>query len=173
MRRKVAFADLICANGLAGRRLAQQRVEGADESPIGGEVHVENALEQIGIEMAERAERAQYAGIAYQDIEPAEALVKRRRHMVELAEIGEVERHQGRGAAVAADRVVGLFKAADRAGDQDQMRAFGGEATRDRGADAARGAGHEGDAPRQPTGGFRAHVPVNSAISESAVATLP
>src|SRR6266851_5625860 len=64
----------------------------------------------------------------------------------DAVEIGEIERHQGRSSAVVADLVVEFFKAALGSRHRNDMRA--GSCKRARGgiADAARGAGDEGDA---------------------------
>ena len=51
--------------------------------------------------MTERRENPELAGIADQDIEPAVAVEKRRRQLVDLDEFAQIERHQGRGAAGA------------------------------------------------------------------------
>ena len=75
-------------------------------------------------------------------------------------EVLEVERHEGRAAALRPDRVVKLLKAADRASDRDDVGAGLGQRQRGSAADAPRGAGDDGDAIRR---GFAGHpVPVRS-----------
>ena len=64
----------------------------------------------------------------------------------------EIEGHQRRRAAGGADGVVGLLEPADGARHQHQIGAFGGEAPRHRGADAARRAGDERDAAGEALG---------------------
>ena len=49
--------------------------------------------------MAERGERPENAGIADQDVEPAEALVQRKPEPVDALVVLEVERDQRGGAA--------------------------------------------------------------------------
>ena len=57
----------------------------------------------------------------------------------------EIERHQRRGAASGADRVVEFFEPADGARDRDHVRARLRERKRGGVADAARSAGDERD----------------------------
>ena len=64
---------------------------------------------------------------------------------VEGVEILEVARNQRRLAAERADLVVEVLERALRAGQRDHMGAPAGEFERDGAADAARGAGDEGD----------------------------
>src|SRR5437763_12436694 len=73
------------------------------------------------------------------------ALMQRGAKPGDAVEIAEVERHQGRAAAVLTDLVVELFEAALRPRHRHDMRT--GFCKRARGgiADAARGAGHVGD----------------------------
>ena len=58
---------------------AQQRVEGADEPPVGGDVDGDRLVPVLRLDMVERRQRAENAGIADEDVEPAVALVERRR----------------------------------------------------------------------------------------------
>ena len=57
----------------------------------------------------------------------------------------DIERHQRRRAAGGLDQVVELFQRADGARESDHMGAGLRQGERDRGADAARGAGDERD----------------------------
>ncbi len=88
--------------------------------------------------MAHRRERAEHRGIADEDVAATETLMQRRADLIDLGAVGEIERQQRRVAARGAHRVVDLLEAADRAGDQHDMRALGGEMPGDGGADAAR-----------------------------------
>src|SRR4029450_9113363 len=74
------------------------------------------------------------------------ALMQRRAEPGDAVKVGEVERHQGRAAAVLSDLVVELFETALRSRNRHHMRAGLGERARGRVADAARCAGHKGDA---------------------------
>ena len=109
----------------------QQRVHDADQPPIGGQVEIEDFPPQPRIDMAHRREGAELAGIGDEDVEPAIALVERRRQIVDLGEVAQIERHQRRSAAGGADPVVGFFEAADRAPSQDEKRALAGKPLRD------------------------------------------
>ena len=80
-----------------------------------------------------------------QDVELAVALVQRRAEPGDAVEIGEVERHQRGAAAVFTDLVVELFEAALGSRHRHDVRAVPGKRARGGIADAARGAGHEGD----------------------------
>ena len=72
--------------------------------------------------------------------------MQRRAQPRDAVEIGEVQRHQRRAAAVLPDLVVEFLKAALRARNGNDMRAGAGERAGRGIADAARGAGDEGDA---------------------------
>src|ERR1700694_4604952 len=96
--------------------------------------------------MPERRGGAGDAGIADEDVELAVALVQRRAKPGDAVEVGEVERHQGRAAALFPNLVVELFEAALRSCDRNHMRAGLGQRARGRITDAARSAGDESDA---------------------------
>ena len=95
--------------------------------------------------MAERRGGAGDAGIADENVDLAVALMQRRAQPGDAVEIGEVERHQRGAAAVFADLVVEFLQPALRARDGHDMRAGAGKRARGGIADAARGAGDEGD----------------------------
>ena len=123
--------------------------------------------------MAERRERPENAGIADQDVEPAEALVQRKPEPVDALVVLEVERHQRGGAAERLDRVVELLEPADGAGDGDDVGAGLRQRERGRIADAARGAGDERDAVGEGQGHDRVsgHVrPTRTRSAQSALA---
>ena len=96
--------------------------------------------------MAERRGGAGNGGIADQDVEPAIALVERRPEPGDALGIPQVERHERRRAAGGADRIVELFEPAHGARDRHDVGAGLRELQRQRGTDAARGAGDERDA---------------------------
>src|SRR5713226_9497311 len=95
--------------------------------------------------MPERRGGTGDAGIADENVELAMTLMQRRAKPGDAVEVGEVERHQGRAAAVFSDLVVELFETALRSGNRNHMRAGLGKRARGRIADAARCAGHESD----------------------------
>src|SRR5258705_10372000 len=96
--------------------------------------------------MPERRGRTGDAGIADEDVELAMALMQRRAKPGDAVEIGEVERHQRRAAAAFSDLVVELFETALRSRHRNHMRAAIRELARAGIADAARCAGHKGEA---------------------------
>src|SRR3954463_1659024 len=95
--------------------------------------------------MAELRSRARHAGIADEDVELAAALMQRRAKPRNAVGVGEAERHQRGAAAVFADLVVELFQPALRARHRHDVRAAFGQRNCGGIADAARGAGDEGD----------------------------
>ena len=96
--------------------------------------------------MAERRSRSQHAGVADQHVELAIAFVQRRSKPRQAFEVGEIERHQRRAAAVFLDRIVQLLKAADGARDRHNVRAVTRQRFRNGAADAARGASDKSNA---------------------------
>src|SRR5450759_3069504 len=95
--------------------------------------------------MPERRGGAGDAGIADQNVELAVTLVQRRAKAGDAVEIGEIERHQGRGPAVVADLVVELLEPGLGSRHRHHMRAGLRQRARGGVADAARGAGDECD----------------------------
>ena len=85
-------------------------------------------------------------GVADENVELAPALENRRAEPVERREIGDVAGNQRRLGAERADFVVELLQRALRARQRDDMGAAARQLQRDGAADAARGAGDEGDA---------------------------
>ena len=140
-------------NGAAGVGGAQQRIERADQPPVGGDVHRHHLLEEFRLDVADRRERAQHAGVAQQHVEPAEAFMQRRTQPVDAGPVGDVERHQGGGAAERLDLVVEGLEPAYGPRHQHAMSAFAGVGQRRGGAQAARGAGDQGNAAGETAGG--------------------
>ena len=105
--------------------------------------------------MRERRDRAEHAGIADENVEPAPALMDRPAEPVERVVIPEIAGDQRRrrlvGRPQRADGVVEFLQRALGAGEGDDMHTLGGQRQRYSAADAARGAGHDGD----PDGGGR------------------
>ena len=95
--------------------------------------------------MAERRQRADDAGIADQYVEAPIAFVERQREPRDALAVLDVERHQRGGAARGLDLVIELFQPADGARHRHHMRSRLGELQGQRGANAARGAGHQRD----------------------------
>jgi len=97
--------------------------------------------------MRQWRQRTKHAGIAHQDIQPAPTLVKRGAQAVESGIVGEIERRQRRLAAHFADLVVELGKRALAllARHGDDMCTLGRIGLGHGAADAARGAGDDGD----------------------------
>lgn len=130
----------------AGIRFQQQRLHRADQPPGGGDVDVHDPFEDLRLDMANRGNHAENAGIGDQNIELAPALVDIGAQRIDGFHVGEIEGNQRRRAANGLDGVVKLLKAADRAGAGDDMRAGLGQFQRREIADAARSAGNESDA---------------------------
>src|SRR3977135_2496868 len=85
------------------------------------------------------------AGIADENVELAVTFVQRGAKPCDAVEVGEIERHQCRAAAILADLVVEFFEAALGSRQRNNMRAGLGQRTRGGMADAARRAGDESD----------------------------
>ena len=118
-------------DGAAGIGQAQQRVDRADQPPVRGDVDRHHLLEDLRLDMADRRDDAEHAGIGDQDVELAPALVDRAAQPVDAGHVGEVERHQRRLALAVRrarlDLVVELFQPADGARHRDHMRAGRGQ----------------------------------------------
>ena len=132
-----------CENSAAGRRAAKQRVHGADEAHRGGEIGVEHPPPGLVGYLVRRPEHAERRGRGHKDVETPETLAERCKGALQVAGGGEVERAERGLPARRADRIVRLFQAADRAGEQHDMRARCGQPHRNRPAEPAGGARHE------------------------------
>src|SRR5262249_42309678 len=109
-------------------------------------VDVEDLAPGVRRDVAERRERTQNAGIGDEDVELAPALQDGGAEGVKLVGALEVELDERRAAPCGADLVIELLEAADGARKKHGMRPGPGEAEPHRPADAARGAGDEGNA---------------------------
>ncbi len=97
---------------------------------------------------------AQDAGRGDQDVEPAPTLEQGRAQPVQAVAVGDVEGDKrGALAGQGQDLVIEFFERALGAADRDHMRAGAGKAQGDGAADAARGAGHQGDTAGKGEGG--------------------
>ena len=83
----------------ARRRSAQQRIERADQPPVGGDVDAITSCKTLGSTWPSGDSGAEDAGIADQHVEPPVALVERGAEPVDAVVVAQVERHQGGGAA--------------------------------------------------------------------------
>src|SRR5580704_5222396 len=95
--------------------------------------------------MPERRGGAGDTGIADENVELAVTFMQRGAEPRDAVEIGEVERHQCRGATLLADLVVEFLEPGLRARHRHDMRPSLGQRTRGGIADTARGAGDESD----------------------------
>ncbi len=95
--------------------------------------------------MGQRAQASEDAGIADEDVEPAEALIEGWPERVDRLAIFQIEGNEARLAAVRLDLVVYGLERFLRPREQQHVRAFAGERTRRGTSDAARGAGDERD----------------------------
>src|ERR1700716_75870 len=116
--------------------------------------------------MPERRGGAGDAGIADENVEPAVALMQRSTQPRDALEVGEIKRHQGRSSAVVADLVVEFFQPSLRSRHRNDMRAGSCKRARSGIADAARGAGDEGDTGGEGKGSHR-----SNSISASSLRT--
>ena len=138
-------------DGAAGVGQPQQRIDRADQPPGRGDVDGHHLLEDFRLDMADRRDDAEHAGIGDEYVELAPALVDGAAQPVDAGHVGEVERHQRRLAlagpgALGLDLVVELLQPADRARHRDDMRAGRRHVPGDEIADAARSAGDQRDA---------------------------
>src|SRR5262249_48619099 len=94
---------------------------------------------------------AEHRGIADEHVEPAETLVDRRAHLVDLVGLAKIERQQRRWrAAGPADLVIDLLESALGAREQNDLRALGGEALGERRTETARRGRDEGETAPEP-----------------------
>src|SRR6185437_14847705 len=75
-------------NHAARIRAAKQGVERADEPPIGGEIGRDHAFPMLRRDMGEGREATENGGVADEDVEPAEALIKGRAERVDAFAVG-------------------------------------------------------------------------------------
>ena len=121
----------------------QERLHTADQLEVGGEVDPDRVHPWLQVDMAERRGRTCDTGIANQNVELAVTFVQRRPEPRHAVVIGDVQRHQRRAAAFAADFVVELFQPALGPRHGDDMGTGTGQRSRRRVADAAGRAGDE------------------------------
>ena len=95
--------------------------------------------------MGQRCDPPQHARVADEDVELAPPLVDRGAEAVDAWTVGQVKRHQRRGAVFRLDAVVQRLEGVDLAADGDDVTATAGQIEGDRLADAAGGTGDDGD----------------------------
>ena len=104
----------------------------------------------LGVDMVQRRQRAEHAGVADENVETAPAPKQRLAEPIDRRMIPEIAGDQGRrvfgAGARGADFVVEFLERALRARESDDMRALGRQGQRHGAADAARGAGDERNA---------------------------
>ena len=106
-----------------GIRCLEQRIESADELPIGGDVDREDIVPVLRLDVAERRRRGQQPGVADQHVELAVTLVERER---EPAMPSKSFMSSGTKVAVPPPALIlssSSSKPADRARRRDDMRA--------------------------------------------------
>src|SRR5690606_2041599 len=114
-----------------------QRIERADQPPVGRQVDVDDLAPRILGDVMQRRERAQDAGIADENVELAPALKQRRTELIDLVAFAQVELQQRCLATEIADLVIEFLERSDGAGADDDMSAVPGEGEGDRTTDAA------------------------------------
>ena len=118
-------------NHAACRRSAQQWIKGAKQPPIGRYIDRKYVVPTFRIDMMERRERSENAGVADQRVEPAPPLVDSGAETIESCKVAQIDRDQSRwGGLVWPERtnlVVEFFERALGARHGDHMRAVGRE----------------------------------------------
>jgi hypothetical protein len=121
-------------------------VHGADQALVGDVVHADGFLDHAWRRLVRRRQRAERAGAGGQAVEPAEALVERPAQLVDARIVAQVERRERGFPAGGLDLVVERFERLLAARDGHHAPAPPRQLQRHGAADAARGAGDEGDA---------------------------
>jgi hypothetical protein len=93
-------------HGPAGFGALEQRIHGADQVPVRGDIDGHDFVPGRRLDMIERRARTGHGGIADQHIKPLVALVERRSEPVKAGVIAHVERHQRRRTAGGTRRVI-------------------------------------------------------------------
>ena len=82
----------------ARRRAAQQRVERADQPPVGGDVDARTSSQAFGSSGAAATADAEHAGVADEGVEPAPASIERLAEPIDRGVVAQVERNERRRA---------------------------------------------------------------------------
>ena len=153
----------------------QRRLGRLDQPPVGGDVGVEHLGPFVRLDMGQRRQRPEDAGIGEQDVELAPALQQGRAELLDRRRVAEIDRHQRRAAADRVDLVIELFERARGPRQRHDMGAGLGESERSGAADAARGAGDERDAPFERLGhaGIRRDQPASASSDNCCLALSP
>lgn len=135
-------------NGASGLRPPQERLQRADQPPVGVDVHVKNLVPHLGVVMGQGRHHAECTRIADENVQPLEPFEKRRTQRVDGFEIGQIARDERRFTAGSLDFVIDLFQSAHGARKQDHMGTLGGEACGNGAPDPTRGPCDEGHTAR-------------------------
>ena len=158
----------------AGVGAAQQRIESAQEAPIPAEADVDDALPVVRADVADGRQGAEKRRVPDEDVEPSVAFGDGAAQTVDSASVGQVEGRHRRRSAGRADALRQRLQRRASAGHGVDMGARGGERLGDRGADAARGPGDQGDtAVENPGGAPRPGAHGGSARRESCAGAPP
>ena len=111
-------------HGAAGVGALEQRIERADQAPVGRKIDVDDGRPGVLRHVVQGREGPEDAGAGDENVELAPALVERRPQLVDLLALAQVELEQRGLAAVGADLVVELLERADRARGDDDVGAL-------------------------------------------------
>ena len=130
---------------MASRRLAQPGIKRPDQPHVGGEIERDQLVPFLQIKVRHRRQRAQLRRIQDQRIQPAPAPADGTAQPVDGVIIGQIERRDGGAAAGLVDAVVQLGQPGFGAAGDDHVPAFAGQHFGRCRANAAAGAGNEGE----------------------------
>ena len=77
--------------------MAQQRVEGADQPPVGGDIDGEDLIPLFRLDVMERRQRPKRAGGADQDVKTPPAPVQGLAEPVDRGQVAEIARDERSG----------------------------------------------------------------------------
>ena len=107
----------------------------------------EDAVEALLGQLLERLRQVAHAGVVDEDVEAAEALLRRLDHRLDVGGAGDVGAHAEGGVA---EHGVDPCRALAVAVGDDHLRAFGDELARDAFAESGRRAGDDRDPACEP-----------------------
>ena len=123
-------------HGASSGGALEERIHGADEVPIGGDIHRHRLVPVLRIDMIKRRALPNDRCITDEHVEPLVAFVERCGEAIEARIIAHVEWHERCRTAGGARRVVNFLERAHRARDSDDVRAGAGERKRGGAANA-------------------------------------